>query len=458
MTSHAIPTPKLGFHEQECVVKLKTAWRRLQRLSLVAVEQGSKVCDFALTIFFLAKVPVMTSIMVWRWRRLIGPMARSFLGICLGFLIDSSTLGQDATQQPETDREIQWATGSEFRRQLAQDVRVTWRGVPLRDALDRLAQLHRTAFFLDRHVDPELRISLETNGATVQRTIEQLTDRLGLGIAYVGPVIYIGPHYVCDRLSTLTVKRNDEVKSMTAATKRIWRRRRAWGWPRLAEPRQILTQLASTHGLEIKNEQALPYDLWRGESLPPMTLPEKLTLLLSGFQMSYGLDQDGKVLLTRFPSAVAIKRSYTLPNDQSLQDRIHGEFPQAHIEIDGRQLVMESTIEDHWRVAEMLGTRTRPLASSADSAETSTTDVDDSNQRYTLKIVNQPLAKVLKAIAKQLNFQVEYSSDVEANPQQLVSISVHQVTIDELLDAILKPASLAHQRTGTRLRILRATE
>jgi hypothetical protein len=373
-------------------------------------------------------------------------------------LFQSATLGQDTTPPSETDREIQWATGSEFRRQLAKDVRVTWRGVPLRDALDRLAKLHRTAIFLDRHVNPGQRISLETKGATVQRTIEQLADRLELGTAYVGPVIYIGPRYVCDRLSTLTVKRNDEVKTMSAKTKRIWRRRSAWGWPRLAEPRQILVQLASTHGIDIKNDQAIPYDVWRSESLPPMTLPEKLTLLLSGFQMSYGFDQDGTVMLKRFPSAVAIKRSYTLPNDESLRDRIHGEFPQAHIEIDGRQLMIESTIEDHWRVAEMLGIRTRPWESSTDSAETSTTDVGDSNQRYTLKIVNQRLADILKAMAKQLDLEVDFSSDVEANLQQLVSISVHQVTIDELLDTILKPANLAHQRTGTKLRILPAAE
>ena len=162
--------PKRGFDEQECVVKLETSETfesNCRRARLKDVRIGT-------AIFFLVQVPVMTSIMVWRRRRLISPMARSFLGVCLGFLIDSSTLGQDATQQPETDREIQWATGSEFRRQLAKDVRVTWRGVPLRGALDRLAKLHRTAIFLDRHVDPGQRISLETKGATVQRTIEQL--------------------------------------------------------------------------------------------------------------------------------------------------------------------------------------------------------------------------------------------------------------------------------------------
>lgn len=400
----------------------------------------------------------MTSIMVWQWRRLMGPMAHSFLGLCLGCVIASSALGQDATQEPATEQQIRWATGSEFRRQLAQSVRGTWRGVPLRDALDRLAELHRTAIFLDRHVDPELRISLETNGATLQRTIEQLVDRLDLGIAYVGPVVYIGPRYLCDRLSTLAVMRNDEVKSMPAVTKRVWRRRSTWGWPRLSEPRQILAELARTHGLDIKNEQALPYDLWRAESLPSLTLPEKLTLLLAGFQMSYGFDQDGKVVLTRFPSAVAVKRTYTLPNDESMSDRLRGEFPQARIEIDGRQLVFESTIEDHWRVAEMLGMRTRPLASSAAAAENSQTDVDDPQRLYTLRIVNQPLSKVLKAIANQLNLQVEIAGGAEANPQQLISISVQQATIDELLDAILKPANLAHERTGTRLRILPTTE
>ncbi len=397
----------------------------------------------------------MTSIPDWRRRWLGLRLALAFLSVCPAVVASPAAVGPpSADQQAETRGDVSWATGSELRGQLAKEVQVTWRDVPLRDALDRLAALHRTAIFLDRRIDPGLRISLETKGASLQQTIEQLADRLDLGVAYVGPVAYLGPRFVSARLSTLAVQRMDEVKALPPTKQRVWRRRTSWAWPRLTEPRQLVADLARSHELEIENEQALPHDLWRGEKLPPMTLSEKLTLVLAGFQMSYRINADGKILLIRFPSAVAVTRSYQLPNDESLADQIRDRFPQAQIEIDQRQLAFKSTIEDHWQLEEMLGKRPPARVPRREPSEDPNAGADVVNQRYTLKIVNQPLTKAVNAVARQLHLQVQFSSDVRMDPERLVSIDVQQATFDELMEALLKPANLAHRRVGTTLQII----
>jgi type II secretory pathway component HofQ len=69
-------------------------------------------------------------------------------------------------------------------------------------------------------------------------------------------------------------------------------------------------------------------------------------------------------------------------------------------------------------------------------------------QRFTLKIENQPVGRVLDQLARQLNLNVVWSTNPPAGQQALISCDVRQVDLDGLLEAILEPAGLTSRREG----------
>ncbi len=186
-------------------------------------------------------------------------------------------------------------------------------------------------------------------------------------------------------------------------------------------------------------------------SLPPLTLAERLTLFFAGFQMSYRVDDQGNILLTKLPSAVAVERQYRL-RDSGLVDRLRTMFPQADIEVAGDTLVVRSTVEDQNEIRKIVNGE-NPESADTTAADVDTATVDLEQKRFRLRVVNREFQPLLNELARTLDLKLEISDDVLVDEQQLISIEVQDATIDELMKAVLKPVDLIHERNGKTLRI-----
>ena len=49
----------------------------------------------------------------------------------------------------------------------------------------------------------------------------------------------------------------------------------------------IIRTFTAPAGIEIASLSSVPYDVWRAADLPPLTMAERLTLALAGFELSF---------------------------------------------------------------------------------------------------------------------------------------------------------------------------
>jgi type II secretory pathway component GspD/PulD (secretin) len=130
------------------------------------------------------------------------------------------------------------------------------------------------------------------------------------------------------------------------------------------------------------------------------------------------------------------------------------ELPDAELQIRGNQMTVEGRLEDHDRLLELLGRRSSRPSRSTPAQSTPAQSIE---QRYTLRVDQQPVGTVLRQLGQQLGWNVDIDqAAIKAaglSLDQRVSFSVQDATIDGLLDALLKPAGLGYQRDGQELTV-----
>ena len=122
--------------------------------------------------------------------------------------------GALSTTVRAADPPIVWLTGEKLRQQLDQKVSITWSarsGIPFRQALTHLSQAQQVAILVDRRVDPDQKIELTSDDATLDATFKLIASKLSIGEAQVGSVIYFGPEATARRVRTVSVLRHGEV-------------------------------------------------------------------------------------------------------------------------------------------------------------------------------------------------------------------------------------------------------
>ena len=354
-----------------------------------------------------------------------------------------------ASAGTQTLRAERWVNGPEFVARLDAQVSGTWHDTPLGDALRRLGASQSVAVFIDRRVDPSVKVSIDIHDVSLREAFRQIArqQHQKLGIGFCGPVVYIGPPLTTARLATLAERNNERAAKLPMETRKRMLSKRELEWPRLSEPRWIVRKLCAESGLEFPTAKTIPHDLWAAGDYPRMTMAERLTLVLAGFGYNYRIEAEEKRMqLTSFPPAVAIQRSYDLSPGSPKLEAIADRFPQATVEQAGGQATIRSTLEDHWSIERMLGIR-RPAP---------LRNADPSHQRFTLNVKDKPLKTVVDLIAQRLNVEVTFAAGIDAQDQmQRVSFSVQDATRQQLFDAIVDPAGLAAQLRGNQLRIKR---
>jgi hypothetical protein len=164
-----------------------------------------------------------------------------------------------------------------------------------------------------------------------------------------------------------------------------------------------VAELVKKNGWRVENAEQIPHDLWAAGQLDGLTLAEQLSMLLVGFDLTYEIRSEVREI------------------------RI--------VKLDKSALAAQAD-----------GSATRPAQKSPQPTPGKTKQV------YSLRVAEQPVGAVVRALSRQLNWQVEFDEAAIAaagrSLDEHVSFAVENVEQDELLDAVLRPAGLTFQREG----------
>jgi hypothetical protein len=365
--------------------------------------------------------------------------------IIIRFALVASLLAGAAAAETAA-AESAWLTGPALAKRLAAPMDVVWSGKPLRAALDSLSRTEKVAIVLDRRIDPDARVDLVISGKSLAEALAEIAQNRNGGTCVVGPVVYIGPAAAAKRLRTLVYLRSQEARALPAEAAKAWTRAKPLAWPDLAEPRQLLAQLARDANIEPKGLELVPHDLWAAADLPPLSLVERLSLIAIQFDLTFTIADDGKTAaLVPIPEELAIVRSYEgPPQPETLAKRYAALAPEAQISISGGKVVVRGLLEDHERIAS-------PPRPSKQPEPDQPRDIESVRiERLTIK--NIPLRKALETVAARLELQLHIDragiAAAGISLEQPVSVSVSGVTVDELLADMVKSTGLAVKRTG----------
>lgn len=210
-----------------------------------------------------------------------------------------------ATVADAADRaKIEWVTGPKVSRKLAQPVDIHWAANPLRPAVQHLAEALQVAILVDRRVDPDQKLDLKLKGESFQGVLDAVAKHCGLGLSQVGPIVYLGPPAVAQRLRPTVAAFEQAVRKLPKTAQRKFFRSKAMAWDDLAAPRDLLADLARQNGLKIVGLDRVPHDLWAAVDLPPLSLVDRLSLIAVQFDLTCKVSGNGSQI-ELVPAAIA---------------------------------------------------------------------------------------------------------------------------------------------------------
>jgi hypothetical protein len=290
-------------------------------------------------------------------------------------------------------------------------------------------------------MDPGFEVVFSADREPLNQLVRRLAAHLAAGAGFLDSVVYLGPPPTASKLATLAALRTDEAGQLPSSRQKVLLERRAWQWEDLATPRELIAQLARQAHFSVVGGEQVPHDLWPAQQLPPLNVPERLSLVLAGFDLTFEFSAAGDaVRLIPMPETAVLVRTYPARSDvQRTAEQLGQVFPRIQIKRAGPRLAVSASYEDHVLVGRWL--RGERVAVEGDV-------------RYTLTIENQPLGAVLSAIARRLGHALEVDPRVASKLGQRVSFQVEQVTVEDLMQASVRGTGVRCEVQGTTLRVL----
>ncbi len=350
------------------------------------------------------------------------------------------------------DEPAPWLTGEKFRDQLGQKVGVTWSGLPLRKALNSLSRSQHVAILLDRRVDPDQKIELSFDDLTLDAALKLIAERKSMGMAIVGAVVYLGPAECSAKIRTVAALRKEEAMRLPSTVRTRYLQQRPAKWDELAEPQALLKALGSECKIAIEGTDKIPHDLWGAADLPPANFIDRLTLIAAQFDLTFEIAEGGEsVRLTAVPQTVAIQHVYPLRGElqrrsAEIVQKLSKALPEAKIEFAAGELTVRGHAEDLEFTEALL---------SGGAAKKTT--VMPGKKVYQLTIV-MPVGQLIAKLGEKLDLEVRTdTAAISAAGLSLkteVKVDVKNVSVDELLSAVLAPAGLTFQRQGRTITVV----
>lgn len=291
-------------------------------------------------------------------------------------------------------------------------VRATWTHLPLRQWTERASALAGRPVVLDRRIDPELPVTLSVEGESWREVLATVAEAAGAAAEELPASVRIVPAAAAGKAGLADRDRELRVAALPAGPRDTVTARRSWRWAAGARPGDLVAGAAAEAGVEIADLDSIPHDHFPAADLPPLSLAERLDLVLAHF--------DRRVLWTTTRGRAT-----------------------------GRIVAIDAEILP----AALAAAADRPVRPEPSRRTVELID------EFTLRL-EAPLDQALAAICGRLGLELDLDAAALAArgvaPGEVVRADVNRATREELLAAVLHPVGLAWKIDGKRLRVFPA--
>ncbi|MEO8495823.1 MAG: hypothetical protein ABI614_12180, partial [Planctomycetota bacterium] len=140
------------------------------------------------------------------------------------------------------------------------------------------------------------------------------------------------------------------------------------------------------------------------------------------------------IRLAPMPAEAVIERSYAPRGSlNAAETAITAAFPGVGMKKAGVRLAITATWEEHDAIDRLI--RGEPVRR---------VETTPGSKRFDLRVENQPVGAIVKAVAEREKLELRVDPAIQAKLQQLISLDVKQLTLEELLDRALKSVGVTH--------------
>lgn len=319
--------------------------------------------------------------------------------------------------------------------------------------LRRLTREREVSILLDRRVDPDQEIAIDTGDRSLQSAVDEIARSVNLAMTRVGNCLLLAPAAPASRLRTLVALREGEYSSRMAGSLprgyRFTPPRATVAWNDLERPADILSAIGSQFGLSIVGLERIPHDLWAGAAIPDATAAEALSLVLNQFDLTFEWTDRGKgVRFVAIPATIAIERTYSLrgKSPNATLREIRGKVEGVEAEVRSGKLLVRGTIEQHEAVAAALG-----LVRTAGRSMVKQPSKPLDKQSFTLQARGVSLRELWDELKKQ-GLEIQYDAEAlrkaGVDLEQKVSVDLPNLPAPQFFTRLLEPYHLTYRFNG----------
>ena len=360
-------------------------------------------------------------------------------GTSIGFAQETSALKNGANSLHDVSTPS-WSAGKAFDKSLQRSFSLAWQNAPLRARITQLAKQQKISIVVDRRVDPSRAIDLATQQVTMPQMLLKICKQQDLSFCRIGDSYYVGPKASAECLFLLEhpIKRLKQPK--------VLRVEAPMDWPDLTTSQEALEHLVNAESLRVTNIEKLPYDLMAGVSTAPMTLANRLRLLLIQFDLDYEIDSRGtRLKLVDASDSTGRGKIRFLGAKLSLKEfkKLKNQLKKCDVDRQRDTIQVQGPVEELMVARNLMAQRFRPPTA------------DDSAKRFTLTITSRRSA-ILAAIGQQLNLKVDSSGATEEQMDRVLTLSVTEVSLQTMLDKIVQGTGNTCSVAGGKIIVTRA--
>jgi len=168
---------------------------------------------------------------------------------------------------------------------LETEVRAAWEGVPIRDWARRVSAATGVPVIVDLRLDPGLRVSIASDGDSLRSVLDRVALAAGAVVESAGAAIRLVPRERAGRGPAVAAARHRDLARLPEELRRLAVQEAGWAWQAAARPRDLVGEALGGAGITIAGLDRIPHDHLPAESLPPLSLAERLDLLLASYDL-----------------------------------------------------------------------------------------------------------------------------------------------------------------------------
>jgi len=347
-----------------------------------------------------------------------------------------------AFAQVETTSGSQWLSGKKLLDSNRLPVSVSWTESPIRSQLNAFAKQQRRAIYVDRRVDPTIKLTFQFLDQTTEQVVWRTAEANGLGVARIGDLLYVGPKESAARLPFVIAETVKNIPKGDKSIRRKWHSKRSSiQWQRATTSQEI--QQWFEQNFEFSFDAKVPHDVWSEVDWPSLSLTEQMSLLLVGFDLSFTIDANGKsIRLREFPALELVTRKIRLNRESKLDiDAAKREFETLKIAKSGKTVSLKGSAEsiadfEAWMVMQS-------------NAKVRATD----RRTFNLVDTTGKRREILEAVAQQTGRKFVLLGNASEQLTQRITISIEKASLETLVEKCLEGTELRFKLSKSQLTI-----